>query len=129
MGYESRVIIALKHTIERNNGEPYTFSNRLVTVDLSVCGYGFTELFEHKVDWSIFSPYPCNKCQDDIEITKDCYGDTCTYTSDIEGLIEWLENHERVEHYRRFTPLIAMLKAYAAEDWDGDELIVIHYGY
>lgn len=54
-------------------------------------------------------------------------GDTCRYT-DLQTVIDYLEKSEATEHRRRNAPAIAMLKAYAAEQWD-DEMIVIHYGY
>lgn len=121
MGYESRIFIAEKYSNKRVDGTEYICSIRLADMKLSRMPNGFTNLFTKTVDWKI--------CGDnDVDLTTDCYGDTCTYTDDIESIIEFLEKCEQKEHYRRVTPALAMLKAYAAENWEGD-LIVIHYGY
>lgn len=132
MGYESRIFVAEKHTVKRADGTEYVFSTRLADMKLSRMYNGFTSLFTKTVDWKIYG-------DNDVDLTKDCYGDTCTYTDNIESVIEFLEKCEQKEHYRRVTPALAMLKAYAAENWDDDqgskfpqsrnELIVIHYGY
>lgn len=121
MGYESRIIIAEKHSVKRVDGTEYIFSTRLADMKLSRMWNGFTSLFTKTVEWEIYG-------DNDVDLTTDCYGDTCTYTDDIESVIKFLEECEKKEHYRRVTPALAMLKAYAAEEWEGD-LIVIHYGY
>lgn len=122
MGYESRVFVALKCELTKVDKTTYVFSITLSDMRLSKMWNGFTNLFTNKVDWKL--------CGDnDIDLTKDCYGNICTYTSDIQSVITFLEHCEEKEHYRRITPLLAMLKAYVAEDWDCDELILIHYGY
>lgn len=119
MGYESKIIVARKCSVERENTEPYIFSLELARMNLSRAG-GIEEIFAEPVTWTIHG-------DDECDITEDKYGDTCRYT-DIQTVIDWLEKAEAREHYRRFTPALAMLRAYAAETWD-DPLIVIHYGY
>lgn len=121
MGYESRIIIAEKHSFNLDDGTEEVYSNTLADMKLSKMWKGFTSLFTKTVDWKIYG-------DNDIDLTTDCYGDTCTYTDDIESIIEFLEKCEQKEHYRRVTPALAMLKAYAAENWEG-KLVVIHYGY
>ena len=129
MGYEHKIIVAQKVVNDQVvNRDLDIFSITLAEMKLSRTDSGFDNLFTKKIDWQIFSDYPCNDCNHDIEITTDCYGDTCTYTDDIQSVIAWLEQENHKEHYRRYTPAIAMLKAYAAESWDWP-LIIIHYGY
>lgn len=129
MGYEHKIIVAQKVVNDQVvNRDPDIFSITLAEMKLSRTGSGFDELFTKEIDWQLFSDYPCIDCKRDIEITTDCYGDTCTYTDDIQSVIAWLEQKNYQEHYRRYTPAIAMLKAYVAENWD-HPLILIHYGY
>lgn len=121
MGYESKIIVARKCSVERENAEPYIFSLELARMNLSKAG-GIEKIFNEPVTWRIHSDD-----DDEYDITEDKYGDTCRCT-DIQTVIDWLEKAEAKEHYRRLAPALAMLRAYAAETW-GDPLIVIHYGY
>ena len=123
MGYESRIIVARRS--KWDNG--CVWFEKLGEMWMSCCGYGFREIFTTEIESNIYGDGFKRNSDEEIELTEDCYGDICKYT-DIQTVIDWLEKAEAEEHYRRFTPAIAMLKAYAAEEWDG-ELVVIHYGY
>lgn len=126
MGYESKIIVARKCSIECKDAEPYVFSIELARMNLAVAG-GIERIFTEPLTWEIHGDGFEVNSNREFDMTEDCYGDICKYT-DIQTVIDWLENAEATEHYRRFTPALAMLKAYAAETWD-DPLIVIHYGY
>lgn len=121
MGYESRIFIARKCKWGRADESKYICSIELARMNLSSMPNGFDRLFTEAVNWKLLG-------DNETDLSIDCYGDTCTYTSDIQSVIDFLEECEQKEHYRRITPALAMLKAYAAENWDG-ELIIIHYGY
>lgn len=123
MGYESRIIVATRK--KWNNG--CVWFQKLAEMYMSRCGYGFPEIFTTEIESNIYGDGFKENSNEEYELTEDCYGDICKYT-DVQTVIDWLENAEAKEHYRRFTPAIAMLKAYAAEKWEGD-LVVIHYGY
>lgn len=122
MGYESRIIVAVRN--EWSNG--YVWFQKLGEMRLSKCGC-FPEIFTTEIESDIYGDGFKKNSDEEYKLTEDCYGDICKYAP-IQTVIDWLEKAEATEHYRRFTPAIAMLKAYAMEKWEGD-LVVIHYGY
>lgn len=124
MGYESRIIVAVKSGNWRGDGYWY---EKLADMRLCCCGYGFSNIFTTPIESEIYGDGFKENSEEEYTLTEDRYGDICKYT-DVQTVIDWMEKAEENEHYRRFTPAIAMLKAYAAETWDG-ELVVIHYGY
>ena len=124
MGYESRIIVARRTVWERSG---LVWFEKLSEMWLSKVGYNFPEIFTTEIESNIYGDGFKENSNEEYELTIDKYGDICKYT-DIQTVIDWLENAEKREHYRRHTPAIAMLKAYAAEQWEG-ELVVIHYGY
>lgn len=124
MGYESRIIVA-RRTVWEKSG--LVWFEKLADMRLAVCGYGFPEIFTTEIESNIYGDGFKENSDEEYELTEDKYGAICKYT-DVQTVIDWMEKREEKSHYRRFTPAIAMLKAYAAEKWDG-ELVVIHYGY
>jgi len=124
MGYESRIIVA-RRTVWASSG--LVWFEKLSEMWLSKVGYNFPEIFTTEIESDIYGDGFKKNSDEEYELTEDKYGDICKYT-DVQTVIDWLENAEAKEHYRRFTPAIAMLKAYAAEKWEGD-IVVIHYGY
>ena len=124
MGYESRIIVAKRYTF---NHKGDIWFEKLAEMWLSKAGYDFPEIFTTEIESNIYGDGFKMNSDEEIELTEDKYGDICKYAP-IQTVIDWLEKAEAKEHYRRFTPAIAMLKAYAAEKWEGD-LVVIHYGY
>ena len=124
MGYESRIIVASRYIFD-HSGE--IWFEKLGEMWLSKCGYGFPKIFTTEIESDIYGDGFKENSEEEYELTEDCYGDICKYAP-IQTVIDWLEKSEAEEHYRRFTPAIAMLKAYAMEKWEGD-LVVIHYGY
>ena len=123
MGYESRIIVAQRSVWKSG----YVHYSKLADMRLCCCGYGFRDIFTTPIESPIYGDGFKENSMEEYELTEDEYGDICTYT-DIQTVIDWLEKAEAEEHYRRFTPAIAMLKAYAAETWEGD-IVVVHYGY
>ena len=126
MGYESRIIVARIGELSLRSGDKEKYCIKLAEMWMSCCG-SFVDIFEKPIDFELYGDGFEIDSDKEYNMTEDCYGDRCCY-ADIQTVIDWLENAEAAEHYRRFTPAIAMLKAYAAEEWDG-ELVVIHYGY
>lgn len=124
MGYESRIIVARRTVWERSG---LVWFDKLAEMNLAVCGYGFPEIFTTEIESNLYGDGYMKNSEEGYEFIEDCYGKVCKYT-DVQTVIDWLENAEAKEHYRRFTPAIAMLKAYATEKWEGD-IVVIHYGY
>ena len=124
MGYESRIIVAVRN--QWGHSEVVWFE-QLAQMRLACVGGNFTDIFKTEIETDIYGDGFKENSNEEYTLTEDRYGDVCCYT-DIQTVIDWLEKAEAEEHYRRFTPAIAMLKAYAAENWEGD-LVVIHYGY
>jgi hypothetical protein len=124
MGYESRIIVARRTVWE---GSGLVWFEKLSEMWLSKVGYDFPEIFTTEIESNIYGDGFKENSDEEYELTVDKYGDICKY-ADVQTVIDWLDNAEAKEHYRRFTPAIAMLKAYAAEKWKGD-IVVIHYGY
>ena len=124
MGYESRIIVARRTVWERSG---LVWFEKLSEMWLSKVGYNFPEIFTTEIESNIYGDGFKENSDEEYELTEDCYGDVCKY-ADVQTVIDWFENAEAKEHYRRFPPAIAMLKAYAAEKWEGD-IVVIHYGY
>lgn len=127
MSYESRIFVAEKFSVpydpryaEATGKTEYIAATILADMRLSRMPQDFTSIFTQLVTWKFTS-------DNDIDFTFDRYGDNCHYT-DLQTVIDYLEKSEVAEHRRRNIPAIAMLKAYAAEMWD-NEIIVIHYGY
>lgn len=126
MGYESRIIVARIGELDLRSGDKEKYCVKLAEMWMSRCG-NFVDIFEKPIDFELYGDGFEMSSDEEYKMTEDCYGKRCCY-ADMQTVIDWLEKAEAAEHYRRFTPAIAMLKAYAAEEWDG-ELVVIHYGY
>lgn len=126
MSYQSKIFVAERLIVpydprytEATGKTAYISSIMYAAMDLRRMPADFPDIFTQPVTWKLYG-------DNEAELTEDKYGDTCRFT-DLQTVIDYLEQSEAAEHYRRNTPAIAMLKAYAVETWDG-ELIVIHYG-
>lgn len=126
MGYESRIIIAEVGEYDLRSGSKEKYCIKLGQMWLSECGY-FKNIFTIPIDFELLGDGFEENSRKEYNMTEDCYGDTCCYT-DLQTVIDYLENQEANDHYRRFAVALAMLKAFQAEQWD-KPIIVIHYGY
>ena len=126
MGYETKLIVAELCELPKRGGGTYRFSLELARMNLSRAG-DLPYIFTTPIDWKICGDGFEINSEKEFDMTEDSYGNICCY-ADIQTVIDELERLEVQEHYRRYTPAIAMLKAYAAEIWECP-LIVIHYGY
>lgn len=140
MGYMSKIFIMQR--CERNRYE----NNKIVHTEVygmevarfeldKVEKTGFTNLFNTPVDFTINGDDVNNTRAD---LTADRYGEHCKY-AEIDDVIKWLENQVVTDDYRRWKPLLAMLKEFNSDDWNvyrdfGDidykeRLVVVHYGW
>ncbi len=133
MGYESRVYIIRRSEIEKtDHTEPWVWGEVIARYDLSKMGDAleFFGAFRKEIDYTLYLPY-CDEYGDErvVETQMDCYGEHMK-SANINEVITALENIEARDHYRRLPPLIAMLKAFAAEqdEWNS-KLEVVHYGH
>ena len=124
MGYESRIIVARRDVWEERG---LVWYEKLAEMWLGKVYRDFYKIFTTEIESNIYGDGFKENSDEEYELTEDRYGDICKYAP-IQTVIDWLEKEDAKEHYCRFTPAIAMLKAYAMEKWEGD-LVVIHYGY
>lgn len=132
MGYESKLFVVKKGWLEDEfNGKTYRWGERIASIDLScapLVAHRFGNAKESNVFWT----------EGEVDVIEDMYG-TPFKELPIDKAIEVLEdaNEEYLAEgnalpYRRYTPAIALLKAFkAGQDagqWD-DDLVVIHFGH
>lgn len=126
MGYESRLFI-----VEKSDYKNFESGIVIAEYDLCKMGYAndeFFRAFTREIGYTIFLP-TCDSDGNEIMdfLDEDRYGEHMKAAS-IPVLLSALEAVEARSHYRRLPPLIAMLKAFDASEWDG-ELEVVHFGY
>jgi hypothetical protein len=132
MGYESRLFIVDRKSINQKNKPPYVFGEKIAEFDLCKMGYDridgktFTDNFKIDLDFDVYSDDYCPDCGNEINISIDRYGEKCKGAK-VETVIGWLEKYEQQDHYRRIPPVLAFLKALQPDEWQ--ELIVVHFGY
>lgn len=113
MGYESRIIIAEVGEYDLKSGGKQKYCMKLGQMWLSKCG-NFADIFTTPIDFDLFGDGFEENSHEEYNMTVDCYGDTCCY-ADLQTVIDYLENYETNDHYRRFAVALAMLKAFQAE--------------
>lgn len=115
MGYESRLYVIQKsHIVESNNMRwcEVIASFNLCKSDIDFRKYPDTDSFF----------YEGNK-----EIVEDCYGDHLKELTLQEAITE-IENAIARYRYRRWKPILGLLKGFNEDEW-GNDLRVLHYGY
>ena len=124
MGYESKIIVAERSGLDLTDGTSSLIIQVVCEYDLSVCR-PVQNIFRMPETPVYFFGTDGNE-----RIEKDCYGKqlgVCT----VPQLIDWLnvmaENDKELAQYRRYKPLLAMLKAFDLTQWH--DLICIHYGH
>lgn len=135
MGYESRL-----HIVERTETirKEYCDVNGLEIARFDLCKMDnseFWNLFHTPIDFELYGDMGED---DNIILTKDCYGKHCCYAETSE-VIEWLEKEVQNSDYRRLKPLLALLKGFDFNEWNlsnsNDKgstdirLVIVHYGY
>lgn len=115
MGYESRLyVISKSSNILEDNMRwcEVIASFDLCKVDIDFRKYPDTDSFF----------YECNE-----KIVEDCYGDHLKELTLQEAITE-IENAMARGHYRRWNPVIGLLKGFNEDEW-GNDLRVLHYGH
>lgn len=120
MSYESRLIV-----VERSKYETwcdYVFAEEIARFDLRSVSWNHKEIFTEPIDFDILSTNG-----ERVEYKKtDCYGEHCCM-ADMETVISALEKLDAEEDYRRYKPILGLLKGFNPNEWH--ELKVVHYGY
>lgn len=124
--YGSKIYVVTVYNV--SGLKPY--GNQIAIFDLCKMGdryngLSFTDLFDYYNDCSIYAD------DGNTEIIEDCYGEKLTCTDDIKKVVEWLEEAENKETYRRAELFLDFLKTILKQQEQGKwgNIRLIHYGY
>lgn len=115
MGYESKLIVVNR---DSNSILDYVWAEVIAEFKMSCLPWNHRDIFQTPIDFDIYVNGEPTR--------KDCYGEHCQmakpdYVADV------LEEMAKEENYRRYSPVIGMLRGFDKNEWD--DLEVIHYGY
>lgn len=133
MGYESKIVIVERSAYD-NPGGTWVYGAELARFDLSKMGYDyfdgkmFRELFTVPIDFDLYVNQS-NEVEAEDFYKIDCYGDHCKYTTDIDGVIAWLEQSEEKDHYRRAALFLDFLRVLKTHLNEYNQIALVHYGY
>ena len=132
MGLESKVFVVQRKEFEKRGNRPAWVSASVIAeFDLCKMGWGnqeFFKAFKREIDFTIYLPTCDEEGNETVSaVNEDCYGEHMK-SAELSVLISALETIEARDHYRRLPPLIAMLKAFNDDEWDG-ELQAVLYNY
>lgn len=120
MGYESRIYVAEKcDDFISESGR--VFARVITSFDLSCVGNDVLSVIDKSPETDAFI-----FLGEHDEVFTDAYGKVMKEIA-VPTLLETLEKAEANEHYRRYTPLIGMLKGFDLNEWDN--LVCLHFGY
>lgn len=121
MGYESRLFVVRKSGMSFD--DEHEWAENIATFNMcKIDGDLLSHICENPVTSCRFS----NGFGE--EISEDAYG-TPLREIPLNKMIEYLEEAVARSDYRRYPPILAMLKSFDNEkNWD-NELVVLHYGY
>ena len=114
MGYESRIIIVERTELWNN----YITAETIAEFNLCAVNWNPEEVFPEEIDF--------NFCTSGEVTKEDKYGKTCRMAN-IDDVVKALEEMAAKYNYRRFAPVIGLLKGFEQQKWDS--LKVVHYGY
>ena len=114
MGYESKIIVVERVELWNN----YIVGDTIAEFKLSAVVWNPEEVFPEEIDFDL--------CVSGEVTREDKYGKTCRM-ADIDDVVKVLESMAEKYNYRRFAPVISLLKGFEQQRWDS--LKVVHYGY
>lgn len=133
MGYESKLYIVRKHTLDYG----HVYTSEIAVFDMGKMGYEeatcidggkrtFRNVFTRDIDFDLLV--------DGEKTQVDCYGDLCQWATP-EEVYQWLRHSRVVKEYDRaellqeyLYKLVTMQEKYR-ELGAKDEICVVHYGY
>ena len=116
MGYERRLYVIEKSDIWKDeNGK--CWSEVIATFNLCRVNIDFRK---YPATESYF--YTNNE-----KVVEDCYGESLKELTIKQAISEIEEAMERDGEYRRWNPILGMLKGFKEREWK--DLRVLHYGY
>ena len=114
MGYESKIIVVERTEVW--NGT--VVGETIAEFNLCVVNCNFADIFTEPIDLNLY--------MDGNPTMSDCYGRHCCM-ADVDDVVKALEKMSEEIDYRRFAPVIGLLKGFEQNKWD--TLKVVHYGY
>ena len=126
MGYESRIFVVEKSEDFIDSETNMKHASLIAMYNMSGIDYKLWDFINNNsviTDCSFWNGF-------DTTITKDKYGKPLREIP-LHKMVKGLEEVVAEEDYRRYPPLLALLKSFDERnmsDWCGD-LVVLHYGY
>ncbi len=118
MSYESKFFVVEKSTMPDYENENYVYG-QVVTGFNAGCIPCIDEI----------KKYPLTNAYiyyNDEKVYEDKYGDKLIEIP-IPDLIKIIRKASKNDNYRRYSPLLGLLKGFNLEQWN--DIVVLHYGY
>ena len=142
MGYESKIIIVDRREHKDTGKSTWTYGAEIAQFDLGKMGHerypvgnydvlqSFRELFTVPIDFDLsVQNEDSDKVYPDEYWREDMYGEHCKYTTDLDGVICWLEQSEAHEHYRRAALFLDFLRVLQEHKDEYSQICLVHYGH
>lgn len=135
MGYESKIVIVERTSGTYPSGKNFVSASEIARFDLCKMGYEqvngkeFHKIFTIPIDFDIYVRTDEPEQDYDPEYWRvDCYGDHCAWAT-VDDVIDWLEQSQVVNEYRRAELFLDFCKALKAHESDYKQICLVHYGY
>lgn len=123
MGYETKLFIGRKTDMKGFKNKDANFVIEVASIDLSKSHFPDTQLNKEE-DTELVFIYGSDG---NTEIVEDRYGSRL-YAVNPKKVLNFMQEHNKKERYRRYTAAIALLKS-LIKDFRYEELTCILYGH
>jgi hypothetical protein len=124
MGYDSKLVVIRKSHL---NGDPdcdnKVWAEKIAEVRLCIVD---NEVYSKIKDYPITNSYYYEHLVN-YPILTDSYGDELREIP-LDDCITILENANKIDHYKRYTIALGLLKSFNMNDWRNDDIVILHYG-
>ena len=125
MGYESKLIVVKKSGLLPNEDcKGKVWAEKIAEVRLSVIHYNVSKKIR---EYPVASCYYYEHGIADA-ILEDFYDKELTEVP-LKDMIEILKDAEAMDGYRRYRIAIGLLESFSDDDWDMNDIVVLHFGY
>lgn len=124
MGYESKLIVVYKSDLSLPNDNGKVWAEKIAEVRLSKINYDVLKKI---------GEYPVASCYyyehgSENKIVEDFYDKELTEVP-LKDMISILKDAEEMNNYRRYKIAIGLLESFNDDDWDTNDIVVLHFGY
>ena len=124
MGYESKLVVVEKSKLSPFVEGGKTWAEKIAEVRLCKIHYNVLKkireypvascyYYEHGIADGILEYFYCR------ELTE----------VPLKDMIEILKDAEAMDNYRRYKIAIGLLESFNDDDWDTNDIVVLHFGY